>query len=697
MQQAIMSLPRIVFVIMVFIAGSAASQEAGRVFEKALFLEESSGDILQAIALYDRIVREFSSEPGVAAKAQLHIGICYEKMGKSEAVKAYETVITRFPGEIAAVAAARSRLAELQKAPAAGLSVRRLSGWDTGGVFVQPVSLTADDGIMVGVEFIKGQNIVLYDMNSRELRYITDYRWNREGYRYAYNPVLSPDGGRIVYWTDTTDGTSPARYTLALTTLNDGRTRILASDDSISYIPEAWLPDGSAILMIRVSPAGAYLGLFDPQQRTYRILVPLRSRSVQAGRHDNLSSVSPDGRFVLYCDSAPDKEDNDIYIISTGGDTARPFIRHPAAKRYPRWSPDGRYMVFESMRHGSWALWGVPVENDEAQGEPVLIQNGMEKASLLNWTAGGLSAWNIYEMNDIYLASVDPVDGGLESPPKLLEYTRTGANIAPCWSPDGTSLAFLSGDYKTLSAERDIIIIQGDSTRKFPVPAGFGSGIPKWSPDGESVGLLTADQENARVLLRLFPRTGTWKTISVPLEVMLRFDWNTDGSILLCRNGSASMGGGIIEYDLDTGTNRYVYRPEDTMNVMVFRSLDVSPDLKKALFLFPNTDLNMEVRILDLTTGEDSTVGTEMGYMCWSPDGERVLFDHAFDSRSPGKSLYIRSLTDGRTIEIGFADTLPVRSSVIAPDWSPDGRRIAFILRETVSEILLMQHVIPTQ
>ena len=74
-----------------FVSGRAAAlqQAAGEVFEKALYVEEVQGDLQKAIALYQDIVKRFPDNREIGAKAQLHIGLCYEKLGLKEAEKAF--------------------------------------------------------------------------------------------------------------------------------------------------------------------------------------------------------------------------------------------------------------------------------------------------------------------------------------------------------------------------------------------------------------------------------------------------------------------------------------------------------------------------------------------------------------------------------------------------------------------------------
>ena len=70
-----------------------SQEKAGQLFEKALYHEESEGDLEKAIDLFEKIVKQFSQHREVAAKALLHIGLCYEKLGMQEAQQTYHRVI----------------------------------------------------------------------------------------------------------------------------------------------------------------------------------------------------------------------------------------------------------------------------------------------------------------------------------------------------------------------------------------------------------------------------------------------------------------------------------------------------------------------------------------------------------------------------------------------------------------------------
>jgi dipeptidyl aminopeptidase/acylaminoacyl peptidase len=64
--------------------------------------------------------------------------------------------------------------------------------------------------------------------------------------------------------------------------------------------------------------------------------------------------VSPDGNWVAYTlssvDSAKDKRNEDIWMISWDGKQNIQLTNSPEDESSPRWSPDGKYLSFLSSR-----------------------------------------------------------------------------------------------------------------------------------------------------------------------------------------------------------------------------------------------------------------------------------------------------------------------------------------------------------
>ncbi|MCX6226732.1 MAG: tetratricopeptide repeat protein [Bacteroidia bacterium] len=94
-------------------AGAMAQQTAGQRFEKALYLEEVNGKLQQAIDQYQLILKEYPANREIIAKTQLHLGICYEKLGLNQARENYQAVINQFPEQLSEVNIAKERLFRL--------------------------------------------------------------------------------------------------------------------------------------------------------------------------------------------------------------------------------------------------------------------------------------------------------------------------------------------------------------------------------------------------------------------------------------------------------------------------------------------------------------------------------------------------------------------------------------------------------
>jgi TolA-binding protein len=66
---------------------------------KAIQLEEVRGKQEEATEVYQTIVKDFQENKPIAAKAQFHIGLCYEKLGMKQAQNAYREVVNNYPDQ----------------------------------------------------------------------------------------------------------------------------------------------------------------------------------------------------------------------------------------------------------------------------------------------------------------------------------------------------------------------------------------------------------------------------------------------------------------------------------------------------------------------------------------------------------------------------------------------------------------------
>jgi len=679
---------------LLFVFGNLPSQEsAAEQFEKALYYEDVQGDLQKAIGLYEQVLKQFPENSAVAGKAQLHIGLCYERLGKTEAIKAYELVLEKYAGQKELVAVARSRLAALKTEGPKELTVIK-----TEFHMHEPFEISPDGTKIVGVQIDKGQNIAVNHLGREGLEYITNFDWGDEAY-WTYNPVWSPDGKEIVYLACYGGREEKKDYNLRASRL-DGEQRILIKSETDWFIPMAWMPDGTSILAVKGdADNNEELGLVPSKGGDFTKLISLKGKVQVYGRSSPTACVSPDGRFIVFTDILPGEE-SDLFITTPEGKTPWPLAPNTAVDKMPRWSPDGKHIIFLSNRHGNWGLWGVAVDGG-IPGDPFLIREGMGNDIFGNWTVHGLVSWNWIRIRDIYLLDVDPLTGEPKGKPRQLDYMPAGSNALPAFAPKGNGLAFIRRDF---AADKGYLVVtQGDKdgAKEFEMPIGFNPMMIRWMPDRGGIGIY-GNTRKGNVLLNLSFDTETWETIPLP-NVRGWRPMNFAGdrkTILCCKGGLIEDGAGIIERNLETGEERLVYRPKGEQKVN-FMLLESSNDYKKIAFVESNTrppqESNTRLMVVDLETGESHVIkSTNLLFLSWSPDGQRLMSAGSWEgSEKERQSLLVFSVSDGSLKAYDLSKIVQGNDRMFGPDWSADGTQVAFGRRHNRGEHLIYKNIIP--
>src|SRR5260370_42182184 len=92
-------------------AGTALAQSGYDLFQKALVKERAVGDVEEALRLYQRIVKEFGSNHALAAKAELRMGLLYDRLGrKADAQRAYQAVVSQYSDQTNEARQARANI-----------------------------------------------------------------------------------------------------------------------------------------------------------------------------------------------------------------------------------------------------------------------------------------------------------------------------------------------------------------------------------------------------------------------------------------------------------------------------------------------------------------------------------------------------------------------------------------------------------
>lgn len=151
-------------------------------------------------------------------------------------------------------------------------------------------------------------------------------------------------------------------------------------------------------------------------------------------------SVSPDGKLLVFSSGG------DLWAVSRSGGTATRLTSHPAEERESAFSPDGKWLAFESERDGPRSIYIASIEQTPtgvALGPVRRVTTTDRAQNLTGFTPDGkyvtFSATNepsIYRSNRLYKA---PVDGG------PIERLSGAFGTYPHVSPDGTFIVFTHG------------------------------------------------------------------------------------------------------------------------------------------------------------------------------------------------------------------------------------------------------------
>jgi len=100
-------------------------------------------------------------------------------------------------------------------------------------------------------------------------------------------------------------------------------------------------------------------------------------------------ALSPDGRRVVFAVTTPDLAGNttatDLWLSTVDGKSIRQLTTHSAADRNPAWSPDGKWIAFESTRSGENQIWLI----SPGGGEPRQFTTLSTGASRAVWSPDG--------------------------------------------------------------------------------------------------------------------------------------------------------------------------------------------------------------------------------------------------------------------------------------------------------------------
>ena len=601
------------------------------------------GQLEEAIQLYKRVVQEPARNRTLAAKALLEMGQCYEKLGKTEARKAYERVLRDYADQNEAAAQARARLAAIS-GKGASISSEMVTRRVWAGPDVSVDGTLSPDGRYLSFTDWETGDLALRDLVTGKTRRLTNEGSSAE-FVELIGSVISPDGKEVVYNWFNKDGSSDLR----VVRLDGSAPRILYSAKGVLANAGDWSPDGKYILagITKFDPYTFQIALLSVADGSMRVLKTLDWFPTNG-------KFSPDGRYIAY-DLAQQQDlgNRDIFLLAVDGSREIRVVEHPADDQLLGWTPDGNHILFASDRSGSMSAWAIRVADGKPHGPPELVKPDIGQVRPIGFTRSGSFYYGlVIRTSDIYTAEFDAATGKVLTQPENATQRFVGSNSSPAWSPDGQYLAYISHNRHWLASPRpEVVTIRSLKTgeeRDLPSKLSFLWGPLRWSPDGRSILVSGKDWKLQHGLFRVDAQTGEVTPIVYrDYPEISDHAWFPDGKRLL------------YSYKLD--------QSDETASAAPWA---VPPFLR--------TDT---IVIRDLETGREkevfqSPVGSKIDDIALSPDGQQVALTLR-EKETRSSALKVLPIAGGEASELVRAKE-PETIVGDSLSWSSDSRYIAF-------------------
>ena len=352
--------------------------------------------------------------------------------------------------------------------------------------------------------------------------------------------------------------------------------------------------------------------------------------------------VSPDGSMIAF-DLL-----GDIYTIPFDGGKATPITDGMAYDSHPKWSPDGKHILYISDKDGSEDAYYINLETEEEHKFA-----GDENDEMVNaaWSPDGDYAVVSRGRRNFKLWLYHK-DGGRGI--KLIDPSSSFKAIDPTFGPDGRYIYYSqrngAWNYNAQFPQYSIGVYDRETGENSTLISRYGSAFtPTISPNGKwlvygsryeaETGLVLRNLEEGSERWLAYPIQRDDQESQATLGVLPSMDFTPNSQELVMFHE-----GKIVRLNIETGNMMEVPFEVDV-------ALEMGPDMT---FKYPIND-------------DKEVLATQIRDAVPSPDGSQIAFTVL-------NKLFVQNMPDGTPRRVTDHEHTEAH-----PTWSPDGKFIAYV------------------
>ncbi|HVW69450.1 MAG TPA: CehA/McbA family metallohydrolase [Steroidobacteraceae bacterium] len=230
--------------------------------------------------------------------------------------------------------------------------------------------------------------------------------------------------------------------------------------------------------------------------------------------YDYQPDWSADGRWIVYTSYRNDALE--LWVLDVASGAHQALLRNGAVNVEPRFSPDGKRLVFVSTAlNGHFHLFTgdftdgkllhvAPLTGEHSSDLPRYYYSAIDHEISPVWSRDGRNILYVSNRNHIYGTGgfwIMPAQPG--APAREIHYEETNWRARPDFSPDGSRLVFASYTGRQWHNLWLLPAAGGDA-----IAVGYGDAdqlSPRWAPDGEHVAFVTNRSGNTEIGILQIP------------------------------------------------------------------------------------------------------------------------------------------------------------------------------------------------